>query len=155
MNDRTCYGWFARAPPKDIIECSSNIIDGGLLNALQRRFTNNVTKELNFEETSHPLKNPSPVLSVDLEKIKSYSLNISTTSVSTTSIPVSTTTTIPVSTTTTIPVSTTSKSVSTTSKPVSTTVSVSKPIKKNTKKINKTITLEINLNKFKCVEIKK
>lgn len=120
INYRTCYGWFARAPPKDIIECSSNIIDGGLLNALQRKFTNNVTKELNFEETSHPLKNPNPVLSVDLEKIKSYSLKISTT-------------TIPVSTTT-IPVST--------------------PIKKNTKKIHKIITLEINSNKFKCVEIK-
>ena len=74
IHDKTCYGWFARAPPKDIIECSSNILNGGLLNALQKKYTTNSSKELNFEETSHPLKNPNLSLNVNLENIKNYKI---------------------------------------------------------------------------------
>jgi hypothetical protein len=89
-NDRTCFGWFARAPPQDIIECSTNIIDGGLQSSLQKNYRNIQSEELNIEQSSNPRQNPNPSLNVDLSMFRRT--NISTTTSMTTSMTTQTTT---------------------------------------------------------------
>jgi len=93
-NDRTCYGWFARAPPQDIINCPSNILDGGLQSALQKNYRNIQSEELNIEETSNPRQNPNPSFDVDLNIFRpSSNTTVSITTPTTTSITTSITTT--------------------------------------------------------------
>ena len=36
--ERNCFGWYAKAPPKPILQCPTNILPGGMVNALQQRF---------------------------------------------------------------------------------------------------------------------
>lgn len=72
-----CFSWFAKAPPKQILECPSNILPGGVNSALKGTFSQGQSEPLYIGESEHPNNNPGTSL-VDLNQIRLQLRSIST-----------------------------------------------------------------------------
>lgn len=68
--NNNCYGWYAQAPPKAILNCPSNILPGGMNAALNKNFTLGQSLPLFIGNTKNPTTNPGPN-SVNLISIRS------------------------------------------------------------------------------------
>lgn len=106
-NDRNCVGWFAKAAPKQIMQCPSNILPGGAQAALAGNFTPGTALPLYVGDTEHPLRKPDRAPAVNLDAIRAQYTAPS--SSSTSSLPsTSSTTRSSSATSTTIPSTTAS-----------------------------------------------
>lgn len=77
--DNNCYGWYAQAPPKAILNCPSNILPGGMTAALNRNFSLGQPLDLFIGNTKNTIRNPGTE-SVNLAAIREQLLSAPSTS---------------------------------------------------------------------------
>lgn len=56
-----CFSWYAKAPPKAIMDCPSNILPGGMTNALNNIFQRGASLPLYVGNSQQPYRNPGNI----------------------------------------------------------------------------------------------
>jgi hypothetical protein len=76
IKEKDCFSWYAKAPPKTIMQCPTNILPGGMTNALKGVFLPGQKLPLYVGPTTQTNKNPGNIY-INLNTIRQQLRNIS------------------------------------------------------------------------------